>query len=480
MSLAQRSITSISWNMVANVAKVVILFARTVILARLLPIETFGVYALAGSVVGLSIPLATFGLGGAFLHRTPETEDESHAAGVHLTLKGVFTLLWAVLVTAGALIFTDGAERTAIISLTLIFSVMEMAQTPRLILTRRVIHRRLALLDMLNAVFTTIIAIGLAWQGVTLWALLATDFVTMCLTIGLLYLWRPVWKPRFVWKAETVRYYLSFGSRNFLGNILLQALNRIDDLWAGLFLGRTPLGFYSRAYTFATYPRRILATPVNQVVTGTYAELKNDRVRLSKAFFRINALLIRSGFFLAGLLSLIAPEFIHLFLGDKWLPMLIPFRLMLIFTLLDPIKISVASMFLAVGKPEQIVRVRLIQLVVMVIGLFTLGRWFGIVGVAVAVDVMLAAGIGLMLWLVRVYVDYSVIKLFAAPGIALAVGLALGLGILELSGLSGSYWMIALVKFIAFPAGYVLVELVAERTELIETTQFVRKQSRAS
>ena len=316
--LARRSTVAVAWNMASGMSGLVVLFARSIILARLLPVETFGVYAGASALVVLTSVFATFGMGGAFLHRAAETEDENRAASIHFTLKLMFTAAWAVVLIAFALLRTTGDQQTALIVITLATAGLEITQTPRLILVRRVVHRRLALLQFADALLSTALAVGLALMGVTLWALLATDLSLMFVSIVGLFIWRPVWRPWFSWNREVVRYYLSFGSRNFGAGALLLALDRVDDLWTLRYLGDTALGYYSRAYTFATYPRRILAGPVNQVAGGTYAELKGERKRLSQAFFRTNALLVRSGFFLAGLLALIAPELIAILLGDKW------------------------------------------------------------------------------------------------------------------------------------------------------------------
>ena len=426
--LARRSVSSVGWNIAGGLTGMGVLFVRSVLLARLLPVDVFGIYAGAGALVALTAVFATFGMGGAFLHRSAETEDEGQAAAVHWTLKLLFTLAWAAVMVAFALLYTEGGQRLALIVLTLTQVGDELTQTSRLILIRRVVHRRLALLQLLDALFTTVVSVGLALLGAGLWALLATDVVSMLLGIIGLLIWRPVWRPRLAWRQAIVRYYVRFGSRNMTAGLLLTALDRLDDLWTLRYLGETALGYYSRAYTFATYPRKILAAPVNQVAGGTYAELKGDRLRLSQAFFRTNALLVRSGFFLAGLLALIAPEFITILLGEKWLPMLQAFRLMLVFTLLDPIKMTVGDLFIAVGRPELVVRVRLLQLAVMIAGLFGLGLRFGIAGVALAVDLMLVVGIGVLLWQARQYVDYSARRLFLIPLLALLIGLAAGAG----------------------------------------------------
>jgi O-antigen/teichoic acid export membrane protein len=463
MSLAERSVTAVGWNAISNSVRVVVLFGRSVILARLLPVDTFGVYAGANAIVALTAIVATFGMGPAFLHRCAETEDEEHTAAVHFTLQLVFTLAWTGLMVLGALLFTSAETRLALLLLTVTTAARQVAQTPRLILVRRVVHRRLALIELLNAFVTTIVAVALAWHGITLWALLATDIVATVVTLGMLYVWRPVWRPRTSWDWRVGRYFLGFGSRSFAALALQRALDKVDDLWTRLFLGTNSMGLYSRAYAFATYPRIILAMPVNAVAGGTYSELKGQRRRLSQAFFRANALLVRTGFFLAGVLALIAPEFIRLLLGEKWLPMLDAFRLMLVYTMLDPIKITVASVITASGAPEKVIRARFIQLVVLIVGLVALGPSLDIVGVAVAVDVMLVVGILLLLKEARRFVDFSLPRLFAVPTLALSVGLLAARLALNLPGVLQSEWTSTAVKVGMFSVLYAGILLALER-----------------
>jgi O-antigen/teichoic acid export membrane protein len=473
MSLAKRSVTSAAWNIMVNMAGVVVLIIRSILLARLLPVETFGVYAFASSVVIITAVLPTFGMQDAFLHRAPETRDEKQVAAVHFTLKAILTLLWAAALVVVSMVFTSGEVQTALLLLTVTNFGVHLTQTPTLILTRRVVHRRLALMRLTDAVLSTSVALALAWRGVTLWALLASDIITLLITVFGLYIWRPVWKPRLAWSSSVVRYLLRFGSRSFLADALLKALDRVDDLWTGIFLGETALGFYSRAYRFASYPRFVLALPVNLVAGGTYAELKGDRVRLSRAFFRTNALLVRTGFFMGGLLALIAPEFIRLALGEKWLPMLDAFRLMLVYTLLDPIKITVANVLTTSGSPQKVVGARAVQLAVLIVGLATLGPWLGISGIALAVDAMIVVGMVILFWQARTYVDFSLRRLFGVPAIALAAGLVFALALLALAGIEGSDWLTGAVKLVGFTLVYAATSLLLEREQIPMLAQII-------
>lgn len=475
MSLARRSVTSAAWNIGVNAARVVVLIVRSILLARLLPVEIFGVYAFASSVVELTGVLPQFGMRDAFLHRAPETSNEEQIAAVHFTLKLIFTLVWAAALVIFSLVFTSGEVQTALLLLTIADVGVQLTQTPSLILTRRVVHRRLALIRLADAVLSTSLALVLAWRGVTLWALLVSDLVTMAVTVLGLQIWRPVWKPRLDLSAQVVRYLLSFGSRSFLADALLKALDRLDDLWTGVLLGETALGFYSRAYRFATYPRVLLALPINLVAGGTYAELKGDRLRLSKAFFRTNAFLVRTGFLVGGLLALIAPEFIRLILGEKWLPMLDAFRLMLVYTLLDPIKLTVANVLTTSGSPQKVIRARAVQLGVLVVGLAALGPSFGISGVALAVDAMLMVGMGILLWQARTYVDFSLRRLFLVPGLAMLSGIGLALAAVAIPGLQGSDWITGAVKTAIFSSVYLGIVLLTERNEIPRYLSLLRQ-----
>jgi O-antigen/teichoic acid export membrane protein len=469
MSIAKRTVHSTAYNVTSSLVQTVIQFGRSILLARLLGPEVFGVYAYANSWVVATRPLSQFGLGGALLHRARESEGE-FALRVHFTLSLGFSIVWAVGLTGlGPWLIPGSLPRETLWVLWVLIGaefVDQLTFTARMVLVRRVVFRRIALMNISTTVIATSVAILFAWKGFGVWSLVATDLVGAVILVIGYYTYRPVWRPRFGWSKDIVRYFVSFGRRTFLAGVLLRLLDRMDDLWTGIFLGEAALGYYSRAYRFATYPRTILAEPLSAVVAGTYAELKGKRLRLSQAFFRVNAFLVRTGFLLAGLLVLLAPEFIRLALGARWLPMLDAFRLMLVFTLLDPIQTTVSYLFVAVGEPEKIVRVRLVQLVVLVAGMVSLGLSMGITGVALAVDVMLVVGMVIMLWQARTYVDFSLRRMFAAPALALALSLGLSWGAAQIPGIAGSDWRTGLTKAIVFSAVYAFVLAALEWRDL--------------
>lgn len=465
MSLARRSILSSSYTILSSGVQTVILIFRSILLARLLSPEVFGAYSFAASFVLVSRPIPNFGMSAALVHRASESEGELPLR-VHFTLSLSFNIIWVVLISLIGSFFIQTSDRWVLVLLAATQFIDNISQTGNAILIRNVTFQRIAIIDLLTVIFATVASLWLAVAGAGIWSLVITDIVAAVLLFGGLHLFRPVWRIRFGWSTNIARYLIGFGRPNLFASLLSQALDKFDDIWSGYFLGKTALGYYSRAYAFATYPRKILANPVSSVASGTYAELKNQPKRLSQAFFRVNALLLRSGFLLAGLLALVAPEFIRLVLGVKWLPMLTAFRLMLIYTMLDPLKLTISNLFVAVGKPEITLRARTIQLVVLISCLFLFGFRFGIAGVAAAVDLMLIIGIIILLHQSKKFVQYSIRRLFAIPTFALFAGMVLARGALLIPGVLGSPWRTGIVKTFVFMVIYFGILILLERNEI--------------
>lgn len=477
--LASRSITSVKWNVVSNIVHIIISFTQSIILARLLPIETFGVVAGAASIIGIVDGLSNFGMGGAFTHRCKETEDIEHTAEVHFTLQLLINFIWTTLMLLGGFLFikdTGDGFRLAYIVLTLAKTAMNFTNTPHFILTRQVQHKRLALISIFDVVITLIVSCTLAILHQPLWSLLSSYLVSVVVNTILLYIWHPIWKPKLIWSISTVKYFLVFGSKQVVSRFLMDALDKVDELWTKTYLGSTPLGYYSKAYNFAQYPGLILAGPVSNVAIGTYAEIAHDRKKLSGAFFQTNALLIRTGFFLVGLLFLIAPEFINILIGERWMPMLLAFRLMLPFTLFDPVKKTMANLFVAVGKPEITVKIRAIQLAVMVVGLYILGKLLGIEGVALAVDIMMLVGMVMILTRAKEFVDFSLKELFLTPFLAMAIGLIIGFGFDQLISPGLPDLLSGLIEVFLFSAVFLGVYYLIDREELKIYFQMAKNQ----
>ena len=265
----------------------------------------------------------------------------------------------------------------------------------------------------------------------------------------------------------------AYGRSSWLGANLLYMLNRLDDFWVGFALGKTSLGFYSKSYELAHYPRRVFANPLIVVFTPIFARLQRDRVQLSRAFSRAAYAVIRIGCLVAGMFGAVMPEFIDLVIGEKWRPMLWTFRIMVIYAAIDPFMILVSSAFLVTGYPRELTRIRVIQAVVFVPAMVAGAAFWGINGVAVAADVMLIIGAWVALRPLRRLVDFSIVRLALWPAIAFTIATLAAAGVewqwQEISIESG------LLKPLLFGAVFAGLLLCVERRDYIEASRWAAR-----
>jgi PST family polysaccharide transporter len=390
--IGRRSLEAVRWQLVAGLLRAALLFARFVALARLLPVEVFGIYALAVSVVHVTGTLADFGLAAGFLQRVPETEDEGRAARVLFTLRSSLLALWAAALAAAAWAFAEGPLRTALLALVACALVAEAGFVPRQILTRRLRYGRMALYDVLDAALGTLVALALAGAGAGLWALLATNAAAAALQLAVFVRAAPPWRPGLCLDRGVARYLLRFGSRGFASSAVDRALERLPDLWIGGLQGELALGFYSRARRLVAYPQELATGPLVSVLPASYAALGPRRAALAAAARLSLGALARVGAGLAALLLAAAPVLVEGLLGPRWLAAVAPLRVLSVLVALEPLRLALSGLLAALGRPGAVARQRAIQLALLAAGLLA-GAGLGSTA-AVAAAVVSAAGIG--------------------------------------------------------------------------------------
>jgi len=305
----------------------------------------------------------------------------------------------------------------------------------------------------------------MAWQGLGVWALVgeqASGYIARFLVV---WTGSTSWRARFGWNGQVARWLLRFGGSVWLGGNLNYLLDRFDDFWIGSTLGAQRLGYYGRAYEFARYSRRVVANPILAVFRPTYARLQEDRPRLSRAFFRATSVIIRVGGLFSLLFILTAPQFIPLILGEQWLPMLLTFQLMIIYTFLDPVSLSASHLLSATGHPNTVLRIRAAQVILFIPLVIFASSHYGIEGVAIAADIMVILGAVLLFHQTTRIVDYSQKALWLWPMVALMVIIGVVVALTPFWH-SLSPWLALIVKGLLITALYLGILWLTEREQL--------------
>jgi O-antigen/teichoic acid export membrane protein len=465
-SVAARAVRGSAYSTGASLITIGLGFVRAVLLARLLAQEDFGVVALALFFLSLSNQLGGFGLTSALIHRTDDLEE---AIPTHFVLSIAFSILtFALVLLASPILLHFYSDQPQMVWALIGFSAVDLFRavnaTPQAVLYKDLDFGYIASIDVASAVVMTIVAPLAALAGLGYWSLVVERAVGVGTRSTMLWVIRQPWKPRWHFSTSMARWFLRFGGFVFASRGLTFLLDRFDDFWTGTTLGPGQLGYYSRAYEFARYPRRVVANPVMAVFFPTFAKLQHNRLKLSQAFYRVISLIVRAGFLFAGAFMLVAPEFISIFLGERWMPMLLTFRLMVVYTLLDPILNAAGQLTTAVGAPQARMRAKIVQLVFFVPAVIVGARGWGINGVALAADLMLLVGMVSLFPQLRKWVDFSLRRMLGYPVLGLVLGLGAGF-LVEQQLAPSEDWASLLAKAVAFALPYGAVLLLFERQE---------------
>jgi O-antigen/teichoic acid export membrane protein len=445
-------------------------FIRATLLMRLIPDPgTFGIIALSIFLSTFSVQFSVLGLDSALIQKK-KTTPESFSTHFILRIGLSITLLLIGLLVS-PILQSFYPNRPMVVDFFIILLALNVIiasySTQGVILRRDLRYGSIALLNLAASISMTIIVPLSAYLGAGIWSLLIEQFVGPIVRwIGLWVFIRP-WKPTLEFSFQEVIASFRFGSKVLSSNLLGILLDRFDDFWAGTFLGSTALGYYSRAYDLVQYPERVLATPVTNVFFSMYAALQDSKLQLSKAFFRSSSFLVRVGFLIGGVLLFISPEITIILYTDAWLPIVPVFRLMLFFLILNPLYVNLSFLIVGVGKPDFLVRTRLIQVVVFIISVIGFASISGINGIAIASNLMILVGTFNLLFVSRKFVQVSYKRMLFWPTIAFIASISVG-GLPNYLNLGDNLWLSMILKISIISFIYLLILFITERDIIID------------
>ena len=480
-SFVQRqSVKGATYNVAVSAVTILLGFARSVLLMRLLPPDAFGYVSLATFFMVFLAQLTAFGMDRALIQRrSPAGETYSTHFVLRVLLAVVILLLVLLMSPVLRRVYADQVVIIDILLILMLANVFSASfATPGAVLRRDLRFGALALMNLLSSVAMTVSAPLLAYLGAGLWSLVVEQVIGQVVRwIGFWVVVRP-WRLSLRFDWGEARSLLQFGSHAFSADVMGMLLDRFDDFWAGTALGMTALGHYTRAYEIAQYPERVLATPITNVFFPTYAALQDQPRELAQSFFRSSSFLVRTGFVLAAVMLVVIPEATLLLFGVGWLPIVPIFRLMVVYVILDPLYINLSYLIIGMGHPAVLSRTRLLQLALFMVAVPAFSHLWGVYGIALAADIMILSGVLSLLIYAYRRVQFSLLDILGWPLVALAAATVAGAGLIYGVAWKG-LWLPFIVKGAGVFVAYGLVLGVAERRKMREYRDWIERVFRS-
>ena len=372
----------------------------TVLLARLLGPEEYGVAAQATVLIAIVCILVDQGFSAALIQRPAlEAEMPGATASVNMAIGMLLTVataavspLWAVFMNSPAL-----GPMLAMLSVELL--IRSAAITPRAMLIRSMQFRTIAIVDTLGVLSGGAFGLFAALIWHSAWAiviqLIATDLITLLAMVLMGVTYRPNLQFRHV--AEL----FGFSWRASATGVLLNSVaTNVDNVLIGWLWGPIALANYALAYRLLMLPVALATATVGPVLLSAFSRMTDDiaaaAVQMTRAVRALAAIFIPA----MALVAVAAPQWIPIFFGPEWRSAVPIIQVMTLAGAAQTVyKCSTSSLLLGFGKAAIALRYALVVTSATTIGIVA-GLPFGVFGVAAG----LTTATGLLLpieWIIR-------------------------------------------------------------------------------
>ncbi|MBR5562766.1 MAG: lipopolysaccharide biosynthesis protein [Bacteroidales bacterium] len=308
---------AIVWSFVEKSSSFAVNFVLQIVLARLLAPDAFAVLAMLAIFASVSQVFIDGGFATVLIQKQDCTYKDYNTVFIFNVL--ISLIVYVLFYFLAPVIekyyeFSDLAKVTRIYFLWLVINAISMIN--RLLLIKTLQFRKLAQINTLATLFSSVPTIILAYYGYGYWALVCQNLVsTSFMTIGYLISYR--WIPSLRFSFSSLKGLLPFGVRMFFVDLIYAIYNNIYSLLIGKYYKPSELGYYDRGkflgsmgpIGFSDFFMRALYPIQSRIQHDEDLELSYNRA------FRCCALFIVP---ISVFVSIFSVETISFLYGQKW------------------------------------------------------------------------------------------------------------------------------------------------------------------
>ena len=318
-TLKRKTIRSAIWVAASNAGLAALSIVRTVVLARLLVPEVFGLFSICMLVQrGVEIFTET-GLGAALVHRQDRVVEARHTVFTLMVARG-FVIAFIVFLVAPYVASYYGQEvlGPCIQLMAVGFILVGFTNTNTELYRRELNFKSLTYLAQATAIVSLLIVVPLAYFFRSVWALVIGQVLTFLAGAILSYVLIQG-RPKFYFEKGLAKELLSYGK--FITGVAIFGFiaQEIDNAVVGKVLGMEALGFYVIAYKLASLPATHFSRVTARMMFPVCSKLQNDLVAMRELFLKVLAFVGHLAIPLAVGMALLAPELVHVLYGEQWL-----------------------------------------------------------------------------------------------------------------------------------------------------------------
>ena len=349
------------WRFLERTGAQLVALIVSIVLARLLAPETYGIIALVTVFTNILNVFIDSGMGSALIQKK-DADDLDFSSVFYFNVLMCLALYGLCFISAPFIAsFYGNQDLTAIIrvlSLTLIISGVKNIQ--QAYVSRNMLFKRFFFATLGGTIVAAIIGITMAYLNCGVWALVAQQLINA--TIDTIILWITVkWRPRKEFSFSRLKSLLSYGWKLLISALLDTGYNELRQLIIGKIYTSQDLAYYNQGDKFPKVIVSNINSSIDSVLLPSMSQEQDNRDHVKSMTRR--AIMV-STFIMAPMmigLMFMASNVVKLLLTEKWLEC-VPYLQIFCFTyMFYPIHTANLNAIKAMGRSDLFLKLEVIK-----------------------------------------------------------------------------------------------------------------------
>lgn len=449
-------ISSLIWKLLERTGTQGIQFIVSIVLARLLMPEQYGIIALVMVFISLARVFVQSGFNTALIQKK-DADEVDFSSVLYLSL-GVAGILYVIIYFSAPFIASFYTQPLLVpvirvLSITLFIGAFNSIQNA--FVARNMLFKRLFISSLGAVIISGVVGIIAAYHDWGVWALVAQQ-LTNQLAIAVILWFTVKWRPHLLFSLTRVKILFSYGSK-LLASALIDTLYReLRTLIIGRMYTPAMLGFYNRGQQFPQLIVTNINGSIQSVMLPALSAHQDNRKRVKDMMRRA---IVTSSFLIFPMMigmAVVAEPLVKIVLTEKWLPAVPFLQIFCISFSLWPIHTANLQAINAMGRSDIFLKLEVIK---KIMGLIILGISlpFGVYAIALGQVVS-----GFVSTFINAYpnkrlLDYSYKEQLGDIMPSLLISLVMGAIVYSINFLSMQAWQILVLQVVSGSVIYILL-----------------------
>lgn len=363
-SLKQKTVKGMGWSALENVTRIGVTFVVSIILARLLSPEEYGLIGILTIFIAIFEAIADSGFTNALIRKKDATDADYSTV--------FFTNFVLSLILAATLFFCAKPiatffERPELVLLTEVMSCVVVINALSLVQRARtakaIDFKTQTKVTFISSIGSGAIGIAMAFMGCGVWALVAQQISNQLLSTFLFWIYNK-WMPKLIFSRASFMEMWTFGSKLLASRLIDTAWKEIYQVVIGKCYAPATLGLYTRAKQFASLCSSNLSSVIQRVSYPVLSSIQDDKQRLKGAYQRvIKTTMLLSFVFMLGMAAVARPMVLIL-IGEQWLPCVSFLQIICLQMMLYPLHSLNLNMLQVQGRSDLFLKLEIIKKII--------------------------------------------------------------------------------------------------------------------